>query len=775
MKTNGAFHTLKYCILESIKHSFLHPEFADALLTQDKTHALNKNETEFWDYKEDINFDNSEDIAKLASRILAFHNSQGGCIIFGIKKNYVVSGFYKNKIIDSVTLKNKLKRYLGNTVNIFQEQFEIPINSKVIYLIFVPKRKTQPVPVHTNGPEINGKPIIKRDDYYIRIGDECKVCREPNDYERLFLDASFKHIAAYQYELDIPYYRLLAPHHRRLIGRDQNIAEVISVLNQGRHFIISLDGVGGVGKSALAIEALKKIYGNGDDCKYQFIISASAKNKVWHNKIETRQAGFSGLDELIEIIAQVFDLDMQDKNTSELKSEIISLMTGTPGIIFLDNLEDINDNQVWKFLTNEVPDPVKILVTSRTKRDIGALPIPVPQMDKDDARSLFYEELEFFKYYNYFNEENEVNEILEATGYLPLAIKWAASMIIHCKNLKVVSSQFRQASSTRKSFLDFCFSTMYDGLSSLARETALCFPFLSENANSSNISILLQKANKDIDDAMSELEDKGLIFFHSDTQKERFFILPLTIDFLSEKLNQDGNFRMQLIEISAENEGIHLPKSQQVEVYYRRANMLESKNENLSKALVLTSGALQTIAKENIDVSPKILHSLKFLEGKIIYKLKQFNKGIFRMMMAIDKENEIFFVPNDFIFLCSAVFNHGSGQDEQKALRLFAKYYSIASATTKELFEEYLIRIKKGNKKDSLDIFFKNLSSPQYAYWFSEFMWNEITDNQSALILGNELISTLKLAAIFNGANDKIKQEFVTRIIELQDLFRKLK
>ena len=765
-------HTLKTCILETIRYSSLHLQFESVLLTNDKTHARNKNETEFWDYKEDIDLNSPEELAKLASRILGFHNSQGGCIVFGINKNYVVNGYYKHKILDSVSLKNKLKRYLGNSVNIFQDWFAIPIYGKVIYLIFIPKRNGQPVPVHSNGPEIKGIPIIKRDDYYIRIGDETKVCREPADFERLFLDASFKHINAYQYEIDRPYYRLLAPHHRRLIGRDQNISDVIMALSS-RHFIISLDGVGGVGKSALAIETLKKIYGNGENCRYQFIVSASAKNKVWHNRIETRQAGFSGLGELIEIISHVFDIDIVGKSTETLKSEILSLMIGVPGILFLDNLEEINDDGVWKFLKDEVPEPVKILVTSRTKRDIGARSIPVPQMNKGDARSLFYDELEALSYYNYHDEQKEIDEILNATGYLPLAIKWAASLIIPCRRLKEVSSEFRKSTSSKKSFLDFCFSTMYDSLSRLARETALCIPFLSENANSSNIALLLQKSSREIDEAMNELEDKGLIFFHNDIEKKSFFVLPLTIDFLSEKLNQNGNFRKKLIAVSADNEGIHLPKTQQVEVYYQRAVFLENSVTNFKKASELVNAALQTISKEVIDVAPKLHQSLKFLDGKITYRLGEFSKGIARMTMALMKENEIYFSPEDFLFLARAIFSHGSGKYEL-AITLFTKYYSKVSGIRRELMEEYLTRVKNNNIKNSLHIFLKNLDSPLYACWFIDLMWDEIANKQAAILMGDDLPAALRLASSLPDLDAIKKQKFLSRANELQDLFKTL-
>jgi len=77
-----------------------------------------------------------------------------------------------------------------------------------------------------HGPtDTDGKPIIQKGQYYIRIHDEVKLCVAPNDYQRLFSGISFKHLSAYLYEVDEPYYRLLAPHHMEFIGRNKQLEQ----------------------------------------------------------------------------------------------------------------------------------------------------------------------------------------------------------------------------------------------------------------------------------------------------------------------------------------------------------------------------------------------------------------------------------------------------------------------------------------------------------------------------------------------------------------------
>ena len=51
-----------------------------------------------------------------------------------------------------------------------------------------------------------------------------------------------------------------------------------------------------------------------------------------------------------------------------------------PGLLVIDNLEDVTDVGVLNFLSLEVPYPAKILVTSRTNKELGAITKSVPEM-----------------------------------------------------------------------------------------------------------------------------------------------------------------------------------------------------------------------------------------------------------------------------------------------------------------------------------------------------------------------------------------------------------
>jgi hypothetical protein len=123
----------------------------------------------------------------------------------------------------------KLRRYVGTSVAVFQDKILVPQN-KYIWVIFINKREEAPVAVCSNGPEKNGKLVVKSGDFYMRLLDQTKVCVDANDYRILFSGYSTDQLMGYSYDLDIAFFRLLSPHCDRFIGRVKIIEHIHNLL-----------------------------------------------------------------------------------------------------------------------------------------------------------------------------------------------------------------------------------------------------------------------------------------------------------------------------------------------------------------------------------------------------------------------------------------------------------------------------------------------------------------------------------------------------------------
>lgn len=762
-------------ILDSLNAGEMSQSFEEALVTSDKTYVKHKDETEYWDYKEEIDFDNPHKVAQLAKLVLGFHNSKGGVLIYGVTDNFRVCGIYESKILDTIRLIGKLRKYIGSSVPIFQNRISCCHPDKIIWLIFVPKRQGTPVPCHSNGPnDKSGVPIIKKDQYFIRVNDEVKVCIDPNDYERLFSGITFKHLHGYSYEVDDAYFRLLAPHHSQFIGRSQLLEQVKDALSPNRRsYIVALEGVGGVGKSALAIELVRRLYKAGN---YQFIVSLSAKNRVWHTHTETRQAGFSGFTELVIEIAKVLDIETSGKTLENLRQDVLAIMEGTQGLLLIDNVEEIVDAQVFEFL-KVIPTPVKVLLTSRVRRylSLPAESIFVPEMDREEARSLLEIELARAEYYDYINEKEEMEAIINASGCLPLAIKWAASLAGTYSSLRQVSSQLRSENISKQEFLDFCYATMYNELTKTAQNVAILCPYLGEHWNVYNLSIGLDESEDSIKTAIDELEDKGLLSRTISSHSESLSMLPLTFDFLSNKWHENGALRLlvqkRIIEALASGNFFSLPTEEKIKLLYERALEHEA-DKDYDQGLRLVKLALQYITEKEEESSTK----LRFMEGKFIYLSQTKSSGIRLMINSLNNSpNKGREYPDYQIFLAQALLSHGESKYENEALVKVTDYINDSQIVSETLIKEFCSRVINQEAHSMLRVLMARAKRNDYAYWIAKTIWNNLDDSRFVFAVGEPLVGMLTLASKSELATEVEKKNFRSRGDKIKTEIKKYK
>jgi len=510
-KYNVKIRPLSRCIIDSLEIGEISSDFEEALLNPSGAEVRRKSETELWDYKEIFDINNTFELAKLAKRVIGFHNYKGGVLIFGVRDaDFRVKGIQNSLIPDITDLTNKLHKYIDCRSILFDARITLKSNfTRSIWLLFIKKRIDLPVCTKENGPAKNNKPIFYKGDYFIRIGSQIKSCKDPIDFQILYTGVSFTHLKAYTYTIDEPNFRVLAPHTYEFVGREEIIEKVIDYIVNSRYFLFSLDGPGGVGKTAIAIEIVKRLY---DSCQYDFIISLSAKNKVWSSNTESRQSDFSGLISLLKEVAFVLDIPTDNRTQEEIQTAILEYFSVFKGILLIDNIEEITDEGVFEFI-KLVPDPTKAIVTSRVSKDLGAMRFDIPRMSDGEAKLLLKKELKHRGYHNYVNELEQIESIVQISNYLPLAIKWAASLINKKNNtLDKIYETIRKMSIDRKEFLEYIFSTMYNSLSKDAKQIASLSAYLGlENWTDISCSILLEMDEGKVKTAINELEDKDII------------------------------------------------------------------------------------------------------------------------------------------------------------------------------------------------------------------------------------------------------------------------
>jgi len=751
--------TLAGCVVQSLKLRELSPQLQGALLSSDSKRVLRHDETEYWDYKESLSLDTPQGVAAFVKDVLGFHNAQGGMLVIGVCDDFRVLGVARTRVLDTNRLHQKIRRFVGPDLFLFQDCLVLP-NRRVLWLIFVPRREGPPVPVQANGPQTGpGRYLVARNDYYVRVGDEVRKCIDPADFERLFSGARATHMQAYAYEVDEPYFRLLAPHCQHFIGRTRLLLEVQEALLHTRHPIIALDGSGGVGKTALAIEVMRGLY---DMKSHMFLVSNSAKSRVWHGYTSARQAGFSGFTEYLQELAKVLQVP-PTLQVERLKADVIEAMSGCEGVLLVDNMEEIEDPELARFLSREVPAPVKVLVTSRVDKGLGALTLSVPEMQEDEARELLFYELERVGYSGYRSEGQALREILVATGRLPLALKWAAGVAVSYGSLKEASRRLRATDSSKREFLHFCFATMYETLTPLARQLAMLSRYLGEEWNLPTTCVALDQPESEVLRGFDELKSRGILA--ASASWEGASMLPLTADFLTGKWNEDDGLRHRVNARLAEalgaegEEGLLLnwPEERRVEVLQRRGSELLSSDPERALRLVRLAQRWSNEA------------ALSFLEGQCIFALGQREQGISLMRVALARLPERAGRDSEErFFLAQCLLSHGGRQGQREALDILQQTLPQAVGVTPERLRSFLQTALECREYRAIRYLLDKIRHPQYLHWMLQDLWPQLQEG-GALVpgCGTSLVRALRLAGKSPDLPESARQLYAERARQL--------
>lgn len=264
-------------------------------------------------------------------------------------------------------------------------------------------------------------------------------------------------------------HNLPRPDYTEFIGRTEEISRVRDAFEHDRHWVISIDGIGGVGKSALALHIA---YGMASEirrgiCPWKYIVWVSAKSDrlpATATGIQSQEPGFKVLEDLFDEILLVSGfLEYVDRDVSEKQEMVHLVLESHPLLLFIDNFETVTDESVLGFV-DDLPGASltpghKVVVTSR-HRTFGR-PVRLKGLAKWEAEKLITKTADFFDVRERFADKRTLSRVIEDTGSLPLALRWVVGQVSLGRSVGEVLEKTRQRASD---IHDFCFEATVDEL-----------------------------------------------------------------------------------------------------------------------------------------------------------------------------------------------------------------------------------------------------------------------------------------------------------------------
>jgi tetratricopeptide (TPR) repeat protein len=345
----------------------------------------------------------------------------------------------------------------------------------------------------------------------------------------------------------VPQHNLPPPDEGHFIGRDAVLSQIRQILlpyPRSQYPVLTIDGVGGVGKSALVKRAAYS-YVEGtvladDDPGFAAIVWTSAKRTILGDKIHEITPTLRNLEDVYSAIAVTLGrgdvLTAPSEDHPRLVRQLLA-DNNSRVLLIVDNLETVDDERIASFL-RDLPAPTKAIVTTRHRLD-GALPLRLEGLNPPDAEHLgrltaASRQIEL--------GEPVVTELASASAGIPLAIIWTVSQVAKTDDAQNALRRLRSASGD---YARFCFHQSVEMLRRDGHSSALDLLYaaalFADDASREAIGAVggLNDRRVERDSMLATLTDLSLINFRD----ARFYLLPLTKEFVVGEIGRDLTIR----------------------------------------------------------------------------------------------------------------------------------------------------------------------------------------------------------------------------------------
>lgn len=506
-------------------------------------------ETYILDYKDRVPDNFSDEFgAGIVRLALAFHNSFGGIIIFGVNDRAMdIKGV--SRPFDVESFNRVLTDFAGISTECVAKLYRCPTTQSLdICVVLVPARGLVK-------PAQLTRDLGKHKLGTIWIRDRHQVTKaEIRHLPILFSDRKnlpFEGTSEYTY----PIHRSFPPSPatvKEFVNRGNILTTLWSWFILGDNPRLYLHGAGGSGKSTLAFEFARLLAEHGDGIKFKggdrldYVIYLSAKETELNTLSGEEQIftlrQFSSFNEQISQIVYhsglLKDVEIGTPGFEILEHFLSELFDNFSGLIVLDDIDALSrrgadtGEETLFIKTVQAKKRTRILYTLRfpPAHALGSA-LPVPGLERDNEFSEFIEVC--CKQFEVPSPKNNaINKLFDQTSGLPLLIETIIGLRKYCGTYEEAIHQFsEQGGDEARRYL---YQREYDRLSTAgkSRQVLAGLMLLQEPVSFSTITSLFQFSGDLVREALSECGSIFLSTFNDEKGETLYQLTPSATSFV---------------------------------------------------------------------------------------------------------------------------------------------------------------------------------------------------------------------------------------------------
>jgi tetratricopeptide (TPR) repeat protein len=286
---------------------------------------------------------------------------------------------------------------------------------------------------------------------------------------------------------------------------------------------------------------------------FDFIVSVSARDRALTSAgIAATEPTFSSLDDLLREICETTgftEYDAIEDKSERLKAVKIDILSQFRGLLFVDNLETVDDARILEFL-EDLPIPTRAIVTSRkAKIRTANFPVEIGPFNKDEAIK-FLDEVSRSVGRGFFAEmtSSEKQLVVNACDRIPLVIEWLIGRSRDQERALKLASGLEAHGKHGDELLEFSFRHIYEEMTTPQKAVLESISLINQPLPIEAVAVASGLPIHSAADVLEELKDYSLVerVFDSNYRDLVYSLLPVTSTFVYREVKKHSGLEVEI-------------------------------------------------------------------------------------------------------------------------------------------------------------------------------------------------------------------------------------